>query len=74
MGGPTSCQLYYYWARYGQYVVLVEMFATTTKGVDERVFEFVVSEIDHWVSLQLTRNNAYPKNLPPTLELGTAIY
>ena len=27
MGGEGSCQVFYYWARYGQYIVLVELFA-----------------------------------------------
>lgn len=51
MGGPGSCQLYYYWVRYGQYSVLVELSAAN-QGANERIFEAIVGEINEWANLK----------------------
>lgn len=54
MGGESSCQVFYYWARHGQYIVLVELFAPN-QGADNKVFASIVNEIDQWIYSKLNR-------------------
>jgi hypothetical protein len=48
MGVEGDCQVFYYWARYGQYIVQVELFAPN-QGADNDTFTSIVNEIDQWI-------------------------
>lgn len=52
MGAPDNCQLWYYWARYGQYLLQVQFFAPNL-GADTLTFAQVVAEVDSYVGQQL---------------------
>ena len=52
MGVPTSCQTLYYWARYGQYILLVEFFAPN-EGIDVLTFQKIVERMDFYIGQQL---------------------
>jgi hypothetical protein len=54
MGGENSCQVFYYWARYGQYIVLVELFAPN-QGADNKTFSSIVNEVDQWIYSKLNQ-------------------
>lgn len=45
MGNPSKCQMWYYWARYGQYILMVTYFGPS-QGVNEGLFGNIVDEID----------------------------
>ncbi|MFZ6031296.1 MAG: hypothetical protein ACOYYS_26600 [Chloroflexota bacterium] len=45
MGGFSRCQLWYYRARYGQYVLEIEFFALN-RGLDEALFEEIARAVD----------------------------
>lgn len=45
MGKPEDCQYWFYWARYGQYIVKTTFFAPN-QGWDENLFLNLVKEID----------------------------
>jgi hypothetical protein len=45
MGSPNSCQLWFYWARYGQYVLEVRFFAAN-QGMNAELFTQIVVQID----------------------------
>ena len=52
MGEPGSCQIWFYWARYGQYLLSV-MYIGPNQGMDTDLFSNVVMEIDRYVDNQL---------------------
>jgi len=52
MGGPSSCQMWFYWARYGKYLLSVYYFGPN-QGMDIELFSRVVTEIDSYVASQL---------------------
>ena len=56
MGKEGDCQVFYYWAKYGQYIVQIELFAPN-QGADNKTLESIVSEIDKWITLKLNRPN-----------------
>ena len=45
MGDPQSCQMWYFWSRYGQYILSVYFFAPN-KGLDEISFSIIVQKIE----------------------------
>lgn len=52
MGSPKNCQVWYYWARYGQYLLSVEFFAPN-QGIDAALFFQIVTQIDAYVGQRL---------------------
>ena len=54
MGAPESCQMWYYWARYGQYILQVEFFAPN-QGMDTVPFAQVVEQLDTFVGQRLKK-------------------
>lgn len=59
VGGVESCQHWVYWGRYGQYILMVQLFAPN-QGADSVVFQQVVEEIDTHVSKYLVHSTAGP--------------
>jgi hypothetical protein len=45
MGDPQSCQMWYYWSRYGQYILSIYFFAPN-QGLDEISFSDIVQKIE----------------------------
>ena len=54
MGGRNSCQKWFYWARYGQYLLLMSYFGPNT-GLDIADFSKIAGEADRYVTSQLAR-------------------
>jgi hypothetical protein len=54
MGDSDACQLWYYWARYGQYLISIQFFAPNA-GIDAESFAKMVHEIDARIHEQLER-------------------
>lgn len=52
MGSPASCQTWYYWARYGQYILSIELWAPS-QGMDTATFAQIVAEVDTYIGGQL---------------------
>lgn len=52
MGSPEACQLWIYWARYGQYILDVALFAPN-EGMSEQVFSEIVTQMDEHIGRQL---------------------
>lgn len=53
MGTPDDCQLWYYWARYGQYLINVSFFAPNS-GIDKYLFGDVVEDVDLFIARQFS--------------------
>ncbi len=54
MGKLEKCQVWYYWARYGRYLVEVFFFAPN-RGIGPDLFEQIVAQIDPYIGRQLQR-------------------
>jgi len=52
MGGPESCQLWYFWAQYGQYILKAQFFGPN-QGMDTILFAEIVREVDTYVGEKL---------------------
>lgn len=52
MGTPDGCQIWFYWARYGQYILEVRFFAAN-QGMNAQMFSTIAAEIDEHVGKQL---------------------
>jgi hypothetical protein len=53
MGSVEHCQLWYYWARHGQYILSIVFFAPN-QGIDTELFAQIVEQIDSHVGRQLS--------------------
>lgn len=49
LGAPDSCQVWIYWARYGQYILELELFSFN-QGMDAGTFTTVAKQIDTHMS------------------------
>jgi hypothetical protein len=54
MGGPSSCQVWIYWSRHGQYIHQVFFFAPN-QGIDTTLFGEFVRQFDRQVEMRLSR-------------------
>jgi hypothetical protein len=54
MGGPSSCQVWIYWSRHGQYIHQIFFFAPN-QGIDTTLFGEFVKQFDKQIEIQLSR-------------------
>jgi len=54
LGGPESCQMWFYWARHGQYILSIEFFAPS-RGASTELFALVVAEFDQYTGIRLLK-------------------
>lgn len=52
LGGPGSCQMWFYWARHGQYILSIEFFAPS-RGANTELFALLVAEFDLYIGKRL---------------------
>jgi hypothetical protein len=52
MGPPEECQIWFYWARYGQYLMQVRFFAPN-RGISAELFAQIVAQFDPYVGEKL---------------------
>jgi hypothetical protein len=53
MGVPEDCYLWFYWARYGQYLLEIRLSVPSYAGASAELFEQVVIEVEPFVGLRL---------------------
>lgn len=54
MGNKHNCQMWYYWAKYGQYLISILFFAPN-QGLDDKNFYLIINEVENRFIQQITR-------------------
>lgn len=54
MGNKQNCQMWYYWAKYGQYLISVVFFAPN-QGLDDQNFYLIINEVENRFLQQISK-------------------